>query len=58
MFAGGITAGMQDARHAVRRFHCQGDFPFQRIEGDAEFYQVGDSIRRFGGQDSHGLFIT
>ena len=58
MFSGRIAAGMQDTRHAVGSFHRQSNFSFQRIEGNAEFHQVGNPVRSFCRQNPDCFFIA
>ena len=57
MLAGGVTAGVEDAGHAVGRFHGQGYLSVKGIEGDAVVHEVGDTVRGLAGQDAHRLLV-
>jgi hypothetical protein len=58
MFAGGIAAGMQNARDAVSGFQSERYFAVYGIEGHSKVDEVGDTIWTFICQNMDYLLVA
>ena len=53
MLAGGVAAGVENARQAVGALPAQGNFAVDSVKGDAPMHQAGYGLRPFAGQSLH-----
>ena len=55
--AGGVAAGVEDARRGVRPLAGEGDLAVLGVERHAEAHEVVDAVGGLGGEDAGGLGV-